>query len=80
MAVNNPRNRILIFRLTQGEYDALRTASSERGARSLSDFARGKLLGSLDSPTLDSQITELKPTVTRIARLLERDPQMSERG
>jgi hypothetical protein len=73
MAVTNPRNRILIFRLTQGEYDALRTASSEKGARSLSDFARGKLLGSLDAPTLDTQIVELKSTVLRIAQLLERN-------
>ena len=72
MAVNNPRNRILIFRLTQDEYDALRAASSQRGARSLSDFARGKLLGSLDSPTLDAQIDELKRTVTHIAQMLER--------
>jgi hypothetical protein len=73
MAVNNPRNRILIFRLTQGEYDALRTASSEKGARSLSDYARGKLLGSPDGATLDAQINELKTTVTRIAQLLEKE-------
>ena len=73
MSVNNPRNRILIFRLTQGEYDALRTASSERGARSLSDYARGKLLGALDGPTLDAQISELRSTVSRIAQLLEKE-------
>jgi len=71
MSVSNPRNRVLIFRLTQGEYDALRAASFERGARSLSDFARGKLLGSLESPTLDAQIGELQTAVTRIAQLLE---------
>jgi hypothetical protein len=73
MAVSKPRNRILIFRLTQDEYNSLQTASSERGARSLSEFARAKLLGSLDAPALDQQITELKTTVARIARLLERD-------
>jgi hypothetical protein len=73
MAVNKPRNRILIFRLTQDEYNSLQTASSERGARSLSDFARAKLLGSLEAPALDQQITELKTTVARIAQLLERD-------
>ena len=73
MAVNNPRNRILIFRLTQGEYDALRTASSEKGARSLSDYARGKLLASAEGAALDAQISELRSTVTRIAQLLERD-------
>jgi hypothetical protein len=71
MAVNRPRNRILIFRLTQDEYDSLRTASSEKGARSLSEFARTKLLGSLEAPALDQQITELKTTLARITQLLE---------
>ena len=71
MAVNKPRNKTLIFRLTQDEYHALQSASS--GARSLSDFARAKLLGSLGAPALDQQLVELKSTVTRIAALLERD-------
>jgi hypothetical protein len=73
MAVNKPRNRILIFRLTQDEYQTLQTASSEKGARSLSEFARGKLLSSLAAPALDEQITELKTTVARIAQLLEKE-------
>ena len=73
MAVDEPRNRILIFRLTQDEYDTLRMASSQRGARSLSESARAKLLASLDAPALDQQITELKSTLTLIAQRLERD-------
>ena len=71
MAVTRPRNKILIFRLTQDEYHALRSASS--GARSLSEFARAKLLGSLGEPALDQQLLELKSTVARIAQLLEKD-------
>lgn len=70
MAVNKPRNRILIFRLTQDEYQSLRAASS--GARSLSEFARDKLLGALDAPALDQQLTDLKTKVARIAELLEK--------
>ena len=70
MAVTKPRNKILIFRLTQDEYQALQSASS--GARSLSDYARTKLLGSLGEPALDQQLLELRSTVTRIAQLLER--------
>ncbi len=70
MAVNKPRNRTLIFRLTQDEYEALQAASS--GARSLSEFARAKLLGSLESPAIDMQLTELKVTVARIAQMLEK--------
>ena len=49
MAVNKPRNRTLIFRLTQDEYDYLQAASS--GARSLSDFARERLLRSIERLT-----------------------------
>lgn len=71
MAVTKPRNKILIFRLTQDEYQALQTASS--GARSLSDFARTKLLGSLGAPALDQQLLELSSTVARIAALLEKE-------
>ena len=71
MAVTKPRNKILIFRLTQDEYQALQAASS--GARSLSDFARTKLLRSLGEPALDQQILELKSSVARIAELLEKE-------
>lgn len=70
MAVTNPRNRILIFRLTQDEYIALQAASS--GARSLSDFARSRLLNSLEEPALNQQINDLNSKVERITELLER--------
>ena len=73
MAIMKPRNRLLIFRLTQEEYATLQAASSERGARSLSEFARAQLFGSLDSPALGQQLGELKNTVTRIAQMLERN-------
>ena len=71
MAVNKPRNRTLIFRLTQDEYDCLQAASS--GARSLSDFARERLLGSIERSPIDQQLTELKLRVEQIAELLEKD-------
>jgi hypothetical protein len=71
MAVNNPRNRILIFRLTQDEYEALQSASS--GARSLSEFARAKLMGSLGGNHIDLQLTELKSSVERLTHLLEKN-------
>jgi hypothetical protein len=71
MAVNNPRNRVLIFRLTQDEYAALQSASSAHGARSLSDYARGKLLGPGHDSAMESQLAELGTNVARIAALLE---------
>ena len=71
MAVTKPRNKILIFRLTQDEYQALQAASS--GARSLSDYARTKLLSSLGEPKIDQQLLELQSTVARIAQMLEKE-------
>ena len=71
MAINKPRKKLLIFRLTEDEYQTLQSASS--GARSISDYARTKLLGSLGEPALDQQLLELKSTVTRIAELLEKN-------
>ena len=70
MAINKLRNRVLIFRLTQDEYDALRSASSS--ARSLSEYARARLLGSLGAPKIDEQLSEIRSTVTRLADLLEK--------
>jgi hypothetical protein len=71
MAVNKPRNRILIFRLTQDEYQALHAAST--GARSLSEFARARLLDGLGGSAIDAQLSELKNTVKRIEQMLEKN-------
>jgi hypothetical protein len=69
MAVSKPRNRTLIFRLTQDEYDSLQMAST--GSRSLSEFARTKLMGSIETEPLHAEITDLKVSVRRISELLE---------
>ncbi len=76
MAVNKPRNRVLIFRLSEDEYEILQSASF--GSRSLSEFARAKLMGSLDSKPIDTQLTELKMTVARLAELLEKPAVLEE--
>jgi len=69
--VNKPRTRVVIFRLSQEEYQSLHEASA--GSRSLSEFARAKLLGSLGAPPVDQQLLELRSTVARIAELLEKE-------
>ena len=46
---NGPRNRIVVFRLSQDEYQLLKAASQQAGARSLSDFTRGEVLDYLES-------------------------------
>ncbi len=68
MAITKPRNRVVLFRLTEDEYDYLQQACEAGQARSISDFARSRILGqhvsdaqksvpgdgiSLDPPALD---------------------------
>jgi hypothetical protein len=39
----NQRNRLVVFRVTQEEYDALKVACAGQGSRNLSDFTRNRL-------------------------------------
>ena len=71
MAVSNPRKRTLLCRLTEDEYNRLQAASS--GARSLSDFARERLLGTVAVPAVDRQLSDLKQRVERIEERLEKN-------
>lgn len=48
MSVFNPRNRLVNFRLSEGEFDLLKAACKKSGARSLSDFARTQVLKGLE--------------------------------
>lgn len=73
----NPRNRIVVFRLSQEEYKNLKHACQLRGARSVSDFTRSEILASVSGepvggpvhPAFDRivhEITELKFTVASL--------------
>ena len=44
MSVISPRNRLVNFRLSEAEFEHLRTACQAIGARSISDFARSSVL------------------------------------
>lgn len=46
---SKPRNRIVVFRLSQDEYRSLQDACTRAGARNLSDFTRSEVLECLDS-------------------------------
>lgn len=48
MAVMRKRNRLVSFRLSEEEYEALQNFTVNEGARSISDFARATLCGALD--------------------------------
>jgi hypothetical protein len=83
MSVLRPRNRLVIFRLSEDEYEDLKAAYVSHGARSLSDFARSAVLRSagLDKPTdeplqtrlssLGRKVTQIESRVERLLRLLE---------
>ena len=53
---SKPRNRIVVFRLSQEEYRSLQEASDRSGARNLSDFTRSEVLGCLNSDGLGGQL------------------------
>jgi hypothetical protein len=51
-----PRNRIVVFRLSQDEYRSLKDACDRAGARNLSDFTRSEILECLNSDALGGQL------------------------
>jgi len=77
MRVMRPRNRLVIFRLSEDEYRNLKMACSLREARSVSDFARDAVLGSIGTgergeESRDRRLRELETGIRQILRLLER--------
>jgi len=82
MSVINPRNRLVNFRLSEVEYEALQAACHTQGARSISEFARTAVLRSLEEPSssdapgdarveaLDRKVSELELRMEPLLRLL----------
>jgi hypothetical protein len=69
-----PRNRLVVFRLSQEEYRALKTACAIRGGRNLSDFTRSELLAMIQSepvgPMVQRRLTEVEQTLTNLYTVL----------
>jgi len=73
---DKPRNRIVVFRLSQEEYRALKEACDRCGARNLSDFTRSGILTYLrgDSSSLmdrrfamlEQEVASLKSRITNL--------------
>jgi hypothetical protein len=74
-----PRNRVVVFRVTQEEYKLLRSTCLERGGRSLSDFTRSGLLALLKSTgqsderiaLFERKLASVQYSVQHIIRLME---------
>jgi hypothetical protein len=53
---DDPRNREVVFRLTQDEYRKLKEVATRNGARNLSDFIRSELLAYIHSGTINEHL------------------------
>jgi hypothetical protein len=64
---------VVLFRLTQEEYAQVQQACADGAARSVSDFARARILGqsSAESPALTQMQTRLEE-LTRAVEMLTR--------
>jgi hypothetical protein len=74
MALSKPRNRVVLFRLTQDEFNEIQHACEGGAARSVSDYARARILGLGDAPslaTLEHKITDLARAVANLTKVVE---------
>jgi hypothetical protein len=69
------RTRLVVFRVTQDEYDCLKKACSSQGARNISDFARSELLRSSEPasrrPALEEPLAGIRETLGDLQRVLQ---------
>ena len=75
MGVLRSRSRLVTFRLDPDEYDALRRICVSSGARSMSEFAREAVLGSVDAgkaskTSLRGDLVTLTSRLNELDRLL----------
>lgn len=80
------RNRTVIFRLTQAEYDRLKLACAAAGARTLSDYTRSELLPAGETASqgstnlerfraIDEKLNELRAMVNRVSERMAPEPE-----
>ncbi|HTQ54364.1 MAG TPA: hypothetical protein VMI94_07880 [Bryobacteraceae bacterium] len=77
----NPRNRIVVFRLTQDEFQNLKLACDRSGARNVSEFTRTEILSALDPDQREmipagldqirQEIAKLQAALTKVLLKLE---------
>lgn len=75
MAALNLRNRSVVFRVTEQEYNSLKSACQAAGRHSLSDYTRSQLLLKMQTNQADEIIgrrfLELDEKLTAIQRLTQ---------
>jgi hypothetical protein len=81
MATFRPRNKIVLFRLTEDEFKSLRSASLANGARSLSELARTEVMSRILADgqakrieerieIVDQMLVDLQAAVQKINRMV----------
>ena len=72
----NQRNRIVVFRVTQEEYNSLKTASAAAGSRNISDYTRSGLLELSHAhsvkDTIERRFFEIDNKLDALQKLLSR--------
>ena len=71
MGVTKPRNRLVNFRLSEEEYQAMCTATTQSGSRSISDFARTAVLRAMNAGNVGEDTGTLLMRVNALVELLE---------
>jgi hypothetical protein len=74
MIASRRRDRTLVFRLNQAEYDRLVAAARSRGDRSVSEFIRIAVLGAIGGSGGD-RVQELEQRIQRLEKQLLAPPQ-----
>lgn len=74
MPIDKRRSRIVSFRLSKEEYDALKNVSATRGARSVSEFTRS--VACTENHNGEGKIEDLLTTLNVRMELLDRRVQM----
>jgi hypothetical protein len=74
MKTHRPREKNLVFRLSQEEYDSILAAQSQSGKRSLSEFIRvavmGAIAGELEEGATVSRVRSLELRVRHLETAL----------
>jgi hypothetical protein len=65
LALSKRRTRTIIFRVTQQEYDRLKTECDASGVRSLSEYARSELLRGDQSESVNALSSQLLSDIER---------------
>ena len=73
------RDRLVIFRVSQDEYDSLRSACVAANGRSISDYMRAELLHRPEQDPVAQKFTEIDRKLDELRGLLEAMSQRIDR-